>query len=181
MKFNPILQTVEDKDNPDFVEANGPFLCEHNAWLGRGYYFWDRFYEIAQWWGESHYRGGYMICSAISDFEDGEILDLVGSTADMYYFRKSCETIEQFYVEKNITISFSIEYMKQNGCFDYKAIRAHSIDCGEGDRYFRRPFRDNQKNNAYLNLMPAIQLCIYEKTCVKNYHIIYPENYIQVV
>ena len=34
--------TVEDRDNPDEIEADGPFKCTRgDAWLGPGYYFWD--------------------------------------------------------------------------------------------------------------------------------------------
>lgn len=181
MLFDPILQTVEDKDNPDEVEKFGPFLCVRNAWLGRGYYFWDRFYEIANWWGETHYNGRYMICSASAGFKDEELLDLVGNTYDMDNFRKTCEALENKYPNRYITISYVIEYLKSKGLFAYKAIRAHSIDCGEGDRLYRRRFRQNQQTNAYLNLMPAIQLCICDKSYVHNYHIIYPEDYVQVV
>lgn len=181
MTFEPILQTVEDKENPDYVEEYGPFPGVRNTWLGRGCYFWDRFYEIAEWWGETHYHGKYMICSAVSRFDDGELLDLVGSTYDMDNFKKSCEALEQNYPDKYITVSFVIEYLKEKGLFAYKALRAHSIDCGEGDRFYRLRFRQSQQTNAYLNLMPAIQLCIYDKSYVKNYRIIYPEDYVQVV
>lgn len=34
-----LYQTVEDRDNPDYVLENGPFKCISNAWLGDGYYF----------------------------------------------------------------------------------------------------------------------------------------------
>lgn len=35
-----IYQTVEDRENPDYVEQHGPFICTNkNAWLGEGYYF----------------------------------------------------------------------------------------------------------------------------------------------
>lgn len=181
MTFEPILQTVEDKENPDYVEEYGPFPGVRNTWLGSGYYFWDRFYEIAEWWGETHYNGKYMICTAVSNFNDGEMLDLVSCTYDIENFRKSCEAIESKYPGKHLTISFAIEYLKKAGIFAYKAVRAHSIDCGDGDRFYRRLFRKKQPTKAYLNLMPAIQLCIYDKSYVKNYHIIYPEDYIQVV
>ena len=34
--------TLENKDNFDEIEVDGPFDCTHKgAWLGTGSYFWD--------------------------------------------------------------------------------------------------------------------------------------------
>lgn len=97
MVFFPILQTIQDKNNPDYVEEHGPFLGERNTWLGRGYYFWERFVEIAHWWGNSHCSGNYMICSASVSLGNDELLDLVNSTEDMDNFRKTCEEVARKY------------------------------------------------------------------------------------
>ena len=45
-------QTLEDKDNLDEVELDGPFPCRHKgAWLGFGSYLWD---TRVDWAIESH-------------------------------------------------------------------------------------------------------------------------------
>ena len=46
------FQTLEDMDNIDIVELNGPFPCIHKgAWLGYGCYLWDSRIEWAIDWG----------------------------------------------------------------------------------------------------------------------------------
>lgn len=181
MRFCQILQTIADKDNPDYVEEHGPFIAEQNTWLGRGYYFWERFEAIAKWWGNSHYNGEFMVCKASAALQDEELLDLVSDTEQMEYFGKACNALQSKYPDKQITVSYVIEYLRNKGIFPYKAIRAHSINCGEGDKYFRLSFRERQLTNSYLNLMPAIQFCFFDKDCISNYHIIYPDEYVQVV
>lgn len=58
MNDKTLYQTVEDRNNPSEIETEGPFLCvRNNAWLGRGYYFWDTFVELAHWWGNTIYQG----------------------------------------------------------------------------------------------------------------------------
>ena len=48
MGWKTIYQTLENRDNADEVERDGPFLCNRkNAWLGTGYYFGDTFVELA--------------------------------------------------------------------------------------------------------------------------------------
>jgi len=68
-----IYQTLEDRNNPDVVENQGPFLCNRkDVWLGIGYYFWDSFIENAHWWGKEGARyKNYFICE--SSFELNEI------------------------------------------------------------------------------------------------------------
>lgn len=181
MLFDPILQTVEDKGNPEYVNESGPFFCDDNPWLGDGYYFWERFIKVAHWWGNSHYAGSYMICKASAEFEDGELLDLAGNTEQMEYFQQTCLELDARYKGYGITISFVIEYLKLHNLMQFKAVRAHSIDCGKGDRFFRRHFVEIQSSDSYLNLMPAMQLCVFDKSYIKGYKIIYPENYAYVV
>ena len=48
MGVKKIFQTLEDRNNPDEVESQGPFICTNNPWLGKGYYFWDTFLDLAQ-------------------------------------------------------------------------------------------------------------------------------------
>ena len=48
MGVKKIFQTLEDRNNPDEVESQGPFICTNNPWLGKGYYFWDTFLDLAR-------------------------------------------------------------------------------------------------------------------------------------
>lgn len=179
MRIYPLLQTVEDRDNADEVEERGPFKCiSAKAWLGVGYYFWDRFEKIAHWWGGTCYPGGYMICQAEINIHKDDYLDLAGNTEQMERFSEFCSAVESR-LHKELTLSQIIEYLKKNNKFPYKAIRAHSIDCGEGDCFFRMRFIE--KKSSYINLNPALQICVIDRAIVSGYHIIYPEDYVQVV
>ena len=119
-----------------------------------------------------------MICQAEVNINEDDYLDLAGNTEQMDLFRKFCETIE-YRIDKQLMLSQIIEYLKSKNQFPYKAIRAHSINCGEGDSYFRLKFIEEK--SSYINLMPAFQICVINRALVSNYHIIYPEEYVQVV
>ena len=61
MKSANIYQTLEDRDNYEYVKKHGPLFCHERysngnlkkgikePWLGPGYYFWDTRIEDAQW------------------------------------------------------------------------------------------------------------------------------------
>jgi len=75
-------QTLEDKDNIDEIELDGPFECRRSdAWLGFGYYLWDTNIEWAKSWGLTSYeRKGkdYVIGRCEVDLSQS-CFDLVGS------------------------------------------------------------------------------------------------------
>lgn len=78
--LNDLYQTLEDKSNVDYVEENGPFICERrDAWLGRGYYYWDTFVDNAHLWGKKIYNSNnkdYMICLSKVEFSNENVYDL---------------------------------------------------------------------------------------------------------
>ncbi len=74
-------QTLEDRDNIDYIETEGPFICDHKAaWLGTGYYFWDTNFEWALDWGEFAYtvfKKDFLITSCKIDLSQ-DCFDLYG-------------------------------------------------------------------------------------------------------
>lgn len=186
MKIKTLFQTLQNRDNADYVEENGPFVCNwENTWLGDGYYFWDTFIENAHWWGEVRYQNNHFVCSAICDFDTQECFDLVGDTDHMSDFSDSVEFMKsQGLLKKESTVSTVIRFIKEKvGGFNYQAIRAigiHSISEHNEDykKYlFRFKFEVNKK--AYLDYKPAIQLCIFERDGLnlRDFKIEYPQEY----
>ena len=168
-----LLQTVSDSDNPDYVESHGPFFCRKSPWLGEGYYFWDGLISRAHWWGKVHYDDKYMICQAYAHIEDELYLDLAGDMSQLKYFEKCYDAINEKFDGKVKTVSFVIAKLKKDNNFPYKAMRVLSEFCG-GDE---KKIVFTLKSHSYLNLTPPMQICIYDRSLIKDYHIIYPEAY----
>lgn len=174
MKISPVYQTIEDRNNPNEVEANGPILGEYKPWLGVGYYFWDGFIDNAHWWGEAHVKKDYMICHASIEVEDDYILDLHGNPEHMQYFSKTLKLVADELKKDKLTISEAFAYLrKKSESFVYKVIRAESPDCGSPTETY--PFVDGHKSR--LNLIKPIQICAFDKNCVVEYTVIYPDYY----
>jgi hypothetical protein len=179
-----LYQTVDDRGNPEEVERQGPFMCgRYNAWLGTGYYFWDTFIELAHWWGHNGYHDNYMICEASCDVND-KIFDLVGNTDHIQILDKYSKLLKEKKPEQTITVAFVImhmcKYLQKE--FPYKAIRAcgiNTINKGKLIEENRLCFKSNCR--AYLDLKPAIQICIINKKEMgfTGYKIIYPNIYVQ--
>jgi len=120
------FQTVEDRDNPDEVEAIGPFICRRaNAWLGEGYYFWDTNIDWAHEWGQRGYLNNYIICQAQVTIDEN-CFDLVGN---LRHQRELLEIIKVFKEsglltgKGNIYLGQLIQLMKNQGIFGYTCIR----------------------------------------------------------
>ena len=176
-----IYQTLEDRNNADYVERDGPFKCTNKPWLGNGYYFWDTFIELAHWWGRQGYNDNYIICQAFIDKSLDDVLDLVGNTEQMKEFKEYVDILKRTVQKDKITVAFVIEYMKKTSKeFPYKAIRANFINSIKTDKNIK----DNRlpgipSNTAYLDTTPSIQICIIDKSCIAtdSFEIIYPEAY----
>lgn len=177
-----LYQTVEDRDNPDQVEAEGPFKCtkaERDPWLGDGYYFWENFIENAHWWGEMGYHNRYMICSA--NCQDSNIFDLTsGNLEHLTILREYRDILSSRAPNKRFTVRVVLEHMMaHSGAFYYAAIRADGINttnkCAEISKH--RLYFPN--NVSYINLMPQIQICIIDKQKMKlsGYKVVYPIEY----
>lgn len=183
MKNNLIYQTLQDRENPDEVENNGPYHCNwNNSWLGDGYYFWDSFIENAHWWGETHCNGYYMICEALVDLDESNCFNLVGNTNHLKDFGDSIEFMkEKGLISQNTTVSRVLEFMKKNNLFlDYSAIRAYGIN-SKGKDYepnYRIKFEVDKKFQ-YLPYKPEIQLCVinFKSLNFRSFKIVHPDFY----
>ena len=175
MKSTILYQTVDDKRNTKYVLENAPFKCtRHDAWLGEGYYFWDTFIDLAHWWGKKSYGDKYMICKTTCQYNEDDILDLVGNTEQLDEVRKYTILLQE---RKGcrLKVNAVLKFMKSRPSFKYKAIRANAIN-SYNNRDNRISFID--KNKAYLDLMPPIQFCVIDKAIISTpVNIIYPIEY----
>ncbi len=178
-----LYQTLEDRGNPDNIENDGPFECSrNNAWLGRGYYFWDSFREWAEWWGNSAYGSdNFVICQADGQM-DNTCWDLVGNMEHLLELEECFELLSKRRNPRGnrIRVSDVIEYLKDANMFDYKAIRAvdNSRNADSSGNNYQIFF--TKGNSNYLNLRPQIQICLLNKKALSlcNFRIIFPEDYI---
>lgn len=183
MEEKTIYQTLEDRENPDQVENEGPFKCKHNnSWLGPGYYFWDSFINNAHWWGIEAHKGSYIICEAVFDFESNSCFDLVGSTKHLTEFKEALiEMKNRKLIKRDTFVVNVLNFLRTIGVFKYSAIRVNPINSqtkGIADS-FKVNFVKN--NIAHLEYEPPIQVCIFDLQAVnfRSYRIAYPEHYFQ--
>lgn len=173
-----LYQTVEDRNNPDYIEQHGPFLCTNKtAWLGHGYYFWDTFISLAHWWGENYEENGYMICQSSCNGNMEFVYDLVGKPELFEEIEAIASIIKKNNNVEVVYVPEIIEYLKRKTSFleKYKAIRVNPI-CTLPNIDFRYKF--NNKNRAFIDTRPAIQFCILNKNFFNSqYRIVYPEAY----
>lgn len=173
-----LYQTVENRDNADEVEQNAPYMCvNQNAWLGKGYYFWDTFIELAHQWGKLSYNDNYFVCKVIGECQEDNVLDLVGNTEQISDIREITKRLEEQYRNK-LTTPFVIEYLKKNTQFDYSVIRAYFAHSFSDLRIYHLPVSTDKNKIQYLDLCPAIQCCVLNKKILKlPIEIVYPQTY----
>ena len=183
MPVKNLYQTLEDKDNPDDVERDGPFICDRkDAWLGRGYYFWDTFIELGHWWGNHYYGESYIICHAICDYDEHEKCYDLSIPETIQDFVDTIEAMKRRNIPlDDSTVPSVINYLKSINQFPYIVIRANAMNTIKAnDPYFKRfkiPFQT--KYPAYLDLRPPYQLCFLTKKAfnLRNYRIVHPSRY----
>lgn len=182
-----LYQTLEDRENPDQIENEGPFICRADgAWLGHGYYFWDTHIELGHWWGLRAYGiDSYVICRAYCNL-DNTCWDLIGNGQHRLDFEKACNLIvdEGLSDKEKLIVPNVIEYLKRKKQFPYKAIRTLSMDTiqpNQTEEWLVLKIKFKQSKNSYLDLRPAIQLCLFEKRglSLKDYFIVFPDNYVE--
>lgn len=181
--FETILHhTLQDRDNPDYIEENGPFPVEDykSAYLGNGYYFWDNHLELAQYWGEKHCKIPYVICQADFKIENGLFFDLIGSRGDLIYLKKMIEELSLEHLNMGQIVETLKEFNEKpgyKGIFPFKAIRA--LDSGQAqfpEMVYK--FAEGKKGIIWIN--PRYLICLIEKDpkILTNFKIIYPEKYV---
>lgn len=175
-------QTLQDRDNADDVERDGPFRVRDikRAYLGNGYYFWDDHFDLAHWWGEKHCNNEYIICQADFAIERDDFCDLVGSRRDQNYIAECFETFNAHHLNLAQLIEMLKEFEKQphtKGSFPYKAIRAVEIQENSFEEMIVRFAPDRP---GITSLTPRIIVCLINKepTILTNFKIIYPDKYV---
>ena len=182
-----LYQTLENQENPDYVEKNGPFPCTSKyAWLGPGFYFWEYFIDNAHWWGNTVYPGNYFICKASCEFSTETCFDLVGEPKHSEDFDNCLNYLveHKILVLREVTVAKVLQYMKKYvTTFNYKAVRVYginSVSAKDSRRInFIIPDPQHPKSLQYLDMRPAIQLCLFEKRSLSlnDFHIVYPPKY----
>lgn len=183
-----VFQTLADKGNPDYVEENGPFPGNiREAWLGEGYYFWESHIELGHWWGEvSHSYQGYMICQADVTL-DKTCWDLYNNIEHKKEFISICKTILENRPNTKGKLQFGdvLNLYRTRNVLEYEAIRVHSqnvVGNSYEGYYTFRVYFSKKHPEAYLDLMPPIQICLLTKRALnlRNYRVVYPTDYIQI-
>jgi hypothetical protein len=167
--------TCKRDGGSEFVLANAPFIAEYKEaegklpFLGEGYYFWDDNLDLAHHWGRVHYRSRYLILEADLQFDEGELLDLVGSRRDMRYFQElRNELLARGFIQGDWEISKMVALLRklqqgspsQGHLFPFLAIRAvdHSM---AGHNQIPAKFVSQRDNFVLVN--PRIIVCMFEK------------------
>ena len=181
--FSTIVHhTLQDKENPDYVEGNGPFAVENirDAYLGEGYYFWDDHLDLAHWWGEYHCQNNYIICQAEFMIQKSDFCDLVGSRQDQIYFKKCIEELSVHHLPIGAIIGILRKLESRpdkKGVFPYNAVRAVEI---QKNSFLQPLFKFSSKRSGITTLNPKIIICLLKKgeEFLKSFKIIFPNKYI---
>lgn len=190
-----IYQTLEDLDNYDKCEEEGPYPCRwKNTWLGNGYYFWYHHISLAHWWGNSRYgEDNYVIFESVCE-DLSKCWDLHSDGNHQEEFMNWLMVLEDKRLLKpSTTVAQVVEFIK-NECstFKYEAIRILGIDSlsKTSAQNFNMPRvhfevpKNNEKGNkqkfkAYYDVIPPVQFCLFKKDSLKRkgFDVIYPEEY----
>jgi hypothetical protein len=189
MIITTVYQSLEDRNNLKVVRENGPFPCKRkNAWLGEGFYFWDTHIELAHWWGKVGCSNRYYIGKSSLEINQN-CWDLHGNGNHQKEFEGIIKemAIESLYENKKTTVRKVIEYIKKYIGFEnlYEGIRVlgcESISSNQplNQKFLERVrFSDKASINAYFDVKPAVQLCLFESSSLnrKGFEIVYPEYY----
>jgi hypothetical protein len=175
-----LFQTVEDRDNADYIESNAPFICNAtNAWLGKGYYFWDTLIQNAHWWGNVRYGENYVIMEYNCDsFLEGKCFDLYGNMEHLKHFNEIIDYLNsQNLSTKTATVAKVIEYLKDKTDLTsiYDSVRAYGHFSKSVKNFI--PFEECKK--YYLERLPAVQICLFHKKSLNLGvgRIVYPNHY----
>tara|TARA_R110000868_G_scaffold148638_1_gene370708 strand:- start:546 stop:1121 length:576 start_codon:yes stop_codon:yes gene_type:complete len=182
-----LLQTLQDRESePTSLEDNGPYKCRKNrAWLTEGYYFWDTHIELGHWWGETIYGiGRYIICEAKAIL-DVSCWDLQGNGAHRIELKDACDLMVKSGIttRERVKVPTVIQYLRENGLMKYNSVRALGVQSmsDKSSFYYALPFpgNNNGRKPAYLEIHPAVQVCLFERTALslRSFKIVYPEHY----
>ncbi len=171
-------QTLEDRNNPDYFEMNGPHRCTSNkTWLGVGYYFWDSEINWAHNWGKTQYKK-HMIFEGKIKYDE-TVFDLFGNPihrTSMWGWREELLLKNPKIREEDLTVYNILEFAKKRGGFEtkYNAIRAADYPKEQTAVKFL-PWR---KEFTYIGV-ERVQFCLLNKNNLisHSFVVIYPEKY----
>ena len=172
-------QTLEDKDNIDEIETEGPFICtRRDAWLGHGYYLWDSNLKWALAWGENSYtkRGKEYVVGRCQVDLTNDCFDLLGNVTHQQELTETIEVLKQSGKIKDnskLILPNIIEFLKRQGMFPYKSIRV-----GDNNDPLRIHFNDRRGEFMFIN--QRVQICVLHRKDIilHPFSVIYPDKYI---
>ncbi len=178
-----IYQTLEDRDDPEYVENNGPFLCNRkNAWLSSGYYFWESYEDNAHWWGAG-YSNGYIVCKAEIAYDIQNCFDLIDNIEHKEQLDQAAQMMAAKGIPKHqITVGNIIQFLRDRNfkSFEYKGVRAIGNRVRAADSPFSKTLKFTANHHAYIDLRPPVQICLFTKKSLgfRHFRIIFPEDYV---
>ena len=155
--------TLENKDNFDEIEVDGPFDCTHKgAWLGTGSYFWDTNIDWAHEWGDIGYRRrGKKYCITETKIDlSNNCFDLFGSVSSQQALMECIDLMiasGKLNNAKSAIIPNLIEFMKNQGIFTYSSIRAADMQRS----IMRLRFRGDRPEFMVIN--QRVQICVIHR------------------
>lgn len=178
-----LYQTLEDRNNVDYVEANGPFLGDvRERWLGKGYYYWDSIIDAAHYWGYVSYKlngKNYIIAKTELNIPQDRLLNLL-EPEQIIMFSKWMDSFAQTFPDVDVTVEKVITHAENimGTAFPYIAIKAEFRNSFKNRGYQARIY-PNRGGKAYLDLKPPVQICIRDKSIIgaDNFKVIYPIEY----
>lgn len=175
-ELTDLYQTIRNTDNPDTIEQQGAIKSERGTWLGPGYYFWEDSKPMAKWWGETHYQNNYMICKAAVSVDDNMLLDLMWNKKDRKTFLTIVNDFQLRNKNKEIRFIDIYNFLVKRNLFRFKVLIIPTRSCGN---YPSTTIRFSPENKSWYEIDPPVQVCVYDKSLIKDYHIIYPPEYVQ--
>lgn len=163
--MNEIFQAFRkgEKSYPHWSE-------DPDAWIGKGYYFWDSTINLAHWWGQIRFNGKYNICKSTFDCNGGDFFDLVGNSVHRGIFiavKNALQARVKTLGEK-VRVVDVINYLKKDPDFKFsskfKAIRVYP-------QKSRMDFEQTafaEKLDAFYEDDPPIQLCVTDYSFFKS-------------
>jgi len=173
-------QTLEDKDNIDHIEMEGPFVCRRSgAWLGIGYYFWDTNMDWAIAWGENSYNNynkDFIVAKCKLDLTNN-CFDLVGNVKHQMELMQSMDVMlksNKIKKDDEKILPYILIFMKRMGLFNFKSIRASDMHKNILKLHFK------PGKGEYMIINQRVQICVIEKkeVLLRPFSVIYPEKYL---
>ncbi|AWB66189.1 hypothetical protein C2869_06955 [Saccharobesus litoralis] len=182
-----VYQACERTGGAKGVKSGMPFHSEKNdrQWLGAGYYFWKEDVDLAHTWGEKSVKGtDYAITEHELNFDENELLDLIGSPLDIKCFIELIDDWKTYTNKtfgnhgKKATVSKIIQYFKRLDAFPWKGVAA-CHDTTISDAGGRHKFIDLNRARESIALNRFQQICLYEgnEEHIERSKIVFPKDW----